>query len=223
MENDGGRGPVLSRIRTSAVVSIALALLLTFGLKVSLNSGAGSLLSNTEVKADAGNEVRVDTANNTSSTLLAIQDPDHFDEKIDNLEAERRAELKRKQQERQAKINKVEAFFASYGAVMQGYAHILVDQADKCGGDYRVLVGIAGSESGLGRIMYKKYNPYGYLDGVQYSSLEEALTVLSCRISQKHIAPCNGNLTCIAERYTGKKDDVSHFIGKVDWFMDQVS
>lgn len=126
---------------------------------------------------------------------------------------------------RQAQIDKVESFFASYtgGAVLKGYGDIIVDQADKCGGDYRVLVGIAGSESGLGRVMYKKYNPYGYLNGVQYGSLEEALTDLSCKISQQHIAPCGTDLWCLGRRYAGPGDDLSHFVSKVRWFMEQVS
>jgi|GEM_PF-4384902 len=128
-----------------------------------------------------------------------------------------------KQNRRQERIDKVESYFARYGSKLQGYGRIFVDQAEACGGDYRILVGIAGSESGLGRIMYKKYNPFGYLNRVQYNSLEEALTYLACQVSRQHIAPCGDDLACLARRYAGPKDDLSHFINKVKWFAKNVS
>lgn len=119
-------------------------------------------------------------------------------------------------------IAKVEAFFAAYGAPMAGYGSILVDQAAACGGDYRVLVGIAGSESGLGRIPVLSYNPFGYLDGVQYASWTDALTSLSCKVSRQHIAPCGTDLQCLVRRYAGPSDDAQHFVDKVMWFFQQV-
>lgn len=124
---------------------------------------------------------------------------------------------------RQSRIDKVEDYFRRYGSQLQGYGHIFVDQAEACGGDYRILVGIAGSESGLGRIMYRRYNPFGYLNRVQYNSLEEALTTLSCQVSRQHIAPCGDDLFCLARRYAGPQDDLTHFVNKVRWFARNVS
>lgn len=123
---------------------------------------------------------------------------------------------------RQQAIDRVQAFMRSYGSVLVPYAHIIVDQAQACGGSYRILVGIAGSESGLGRINVKTYNPYGYLDGVQYSSFEEALTVLSCKISQQFLQKCGEDLNCLVRRYAGPQDDPALFISKVAWFASQV-
>ncbi len=124
---------------------------------------------------------------------------------------------------RQRQIDKVENFFDQYGSPLMGYGYIIVDKAEECGGDYRVLIGIAGSESGLGRINYKLYNPYGYLDGVQYPDQKTALEILSCKVSQQHISVCGTNLTCLGNRYAGPSDDLDHFISKVAWFMKQVS
>lgn len=123
---------------------------------------------------------------------------------------------------RQAAINRVQAFMRSYGSPLVEYAPIIVDQAQACGGNYRILVGIAGSESGLGRINYKLYNPYGYLNGVQYSGFEEALTVLSCRISQQFLSVCKDDLWCLVKRYAGPQDDPQLFVSKVAWFASQV-
>lgn len=124
---------------------------------------------------------------------------------------------------REQAIARVTAFMQSYGSPLAPYAHIIVDQAKACGGSYKVLVGIAGSESGLGRINVLQYNPYGYLDRVQYASYEDALTVLSCRISQQYISKCGDDIFCIARRgYTGPGDDLQHFVSKVAWFASQV-
>lgn len=123
---------------------------------------------------------------------------------------------------RQEKIDRVEAYFREYGSPLAGYGHIFVDQSAACDGDYRVLVGIAGSESGLGRAMYKKYNPFGYLNGVQYPDLETALRELSCKVSRQHISVCKTDLNCLYERYAGPQDDPELFKNKVRFFMNQV-
>lgn len=125
---------------------------------------------------------------------------------------------------RQEQINAVKDFFAQYddGAVLQGQVTTIVDNAERCGGDYRLLVGIAGSESGLGRIMYKDYNPFGYINGVQYSNLDEAMEFLTCQISRQHLAVCGSNLDCLAQRYGGPETDLAHFKSKVLWFARQV-
>lgn len=133
------------------------------------------------------------------------------------IEAERLLEM-----ELQDRIRRVEAFFDSYGSIMKGYGEIIVRQANACGGDWRVLVGIAGNESGLGRIPYKLYNPYGYLDGMQYSGWQESLTKLSCTISQRFIRPCNADLYCIINRYGGPDTDKPRWVSNVSWFMNQL-
>jgi hypothetical protein len=124
---------------------------------------------------------------------------------------------------RQKQIQKVRRFFKQYGAPLKGYEEIFVDKSEKCGGDYRVLVGIAGSESGLGRHNYKLYNPFGYLDGVQYPNQKKALEILACKVSEQHISKCGTDLYCLGRRYAGPKDDLDHFVSKVRWFMEQVS
>ena len=80
------------------------------------------------------------------------------------------------QKEKEIRIQKVENIFAKYNSPMKGYGYIIVEQAEACGGDYRILTAIAGNESGFGRVPYKLYNPFGYLDGRQYSGWEESLT-----------------------------------------------
>lgn len=126
------------------------------------------------------------------------------------------------QARRNLAIERVRNLMTSYGSPLVPYAGIMVDRAKECGGDYRILVGIAGSESGLGRINYKKYNPFGYLNGVQYAGFEDAIYELSCKISQQHLAVCGNDLNCLVRRYAGPQDDAQLFINKVSWFARQV-
>jgi hypothetical protein len=136
--------------------------------------------------------------------------------KITQLEEERRAN------ERQLQIDNVESILARYNSPFVGLGYIIVDQAAACGGDYRIITAIAGNESGFGRIPYKLYNPFGYLDGVQYSGWEEALSSISCKISQRFIAPCAGDLWCIVNKYGGSDTDKPKWVKNITWFMNQV-
>lgn len=111
---------------------------------------------------------------------------------------------------------------ARYNSPFQGLGFIIVDAAARCGGDYKTLLAIAGNESGFGRIPYKLYNPFGYLNGVTYSGWEEALDFLSCRISQQYIAPCNNDLYCIVKNYAGPTDDKERWVYNINWFRNQI-
>lgn len=145
-------------------------------------------------------------------------------EKIEEakIAKQKREEAARLEQEIQERTARVERYFQIYGSPMQGYGEIIVRKAAECGGDYKILVGIAGNESGLGKIPYKTYNPYGYLDGVQYSGWSQSLNKLSCVISQRFIAPCKGDLYCIIRRYGGTDTRKDEWVRNVSFFMAQV-
>lgn len=140
---------------------------------------------------------------------------------VQNQIAEKKEEL-RKKQEREENIRKTEALLARYNSPMQGYGEIIVRRAEECGGDYKVLMGIAGNESGFGRIPYKRFNPYGYLDGVQYSGWDTSLDFLSCRIAQRFLVPCNNDLTCIINKYGGSDTNRGKWISNVQFFINQL-
>lgn len=142
---------------------------------------------------------------------------------IGRLKIEQKQKIAEK--ERQDKINRIEDLFARYNSPMQGYAELIFRRVEDCSNgdaDYRVLIGIAGNESGLGRVPYKLYNPYGYLDGKQYADWNDSLTFLSCVITQRFIVPCNNDLTCIINKYAGPSDDKSQWIRNVTYFINQL-
>ncbi len=124
---------------------------------------------------------------------------------------------------RQDQISRVKRLFNSYGSPLVGYEELIVDRSEECGADFKVIVGIAGSESGLGKINYKRYNPFGYLDGVQYPDQETALYELICKISANHLSFCGSDLQCLVNRYAGPGDNANHFVSKVQWFINQLS
>lgn len=128
----------------------------------------------------------------------------------------------RKDQILDLRASKVRALLERYNSPMIGYERIIVEQADRCGGDYRLLTAIAGNESGFGNVPYRLYNPYGYLNNVTYSGWEEALTFLSCKISEQHLAPCNNEVACVITRYGGPDTDTDLWIRNINWFISQV-
>lgn len=138
------------------------------------------------------------------------------------IEDKRIEEENKKIEERQNKVDRANNLFRKYGSVMTGYGEIIVRKAEECGGDFRVLIGIAGNESGLGRIPYKLYNPYGYLDGRQYAGWNESLEFLSCVISQRFLQPCNNDLYCIINKYGGPETDKDKWVQNVQFFMNQI-
>lgn len=167
-------------------------------------------------------EIQISKLDNSDNTFKLLEDNSEITtfafihEKIADTKRQKEYEMLKD------KIDSVESLFTAYGGYMSGHAETIIRAAERCGGDYKVLIGIAGNESGLGRIPYRLYNPYGYLNGVQYSSWEEALEFLSCRISEQFLAPCNNDLQCIINKYGGPETDHAKWIRNVTYFMNRL-
>jgi hypothetical protein len=165
--------------------------------------------------------------NKTDTSLSEINSADKI-EAIDDLltptKEQRKIELERQQKEAEfnARVAAAENILNRYGSPMAGYGNIIVQKADECGGDYKILLAIAGNESGFGKIPYKLYNPYGYLDGIQYSGWEESLSYLSCVISQRFIDPCGGDIVCIESKYGGSDTAHEKWIWNINFFIKQI-
>lgn len=141
-------------------------------------------------------------------------------QRIEESKAQKQKELA--EIELQSKVDKVEAIFKRYNSPMQGYGRLLVTEAERCGGDYKIITAIAGNESRFGRIPYKLYNPFGYLDGVKYSGWEESIRILSCKISYQYLVPCQNNVSCVVIKYAGPNDDKEQWVKNINWFMNQI-
>ncbi len=123
---------------------------------------------------------------------------------------------------RQEKIDRMEGVMANYNSPMRGLGALIYDKAQECGGDYRIIFAIAGNESGFGRISYKLYNPFGYIDGVQYGSFEDAVNQISCQISKRFLVPCNNDVECIVRTYGGSDTNKPQWIRNINYFMSLI-
>ncbi|MEO6728354.1 MAG: hypothetical protein ABIM99_00370 [Candidatus Dojkabacteria bacterium] len=173
---------------------------------------------NTVIALNKGSEIKITDQDVTNALHLVSQ------QKIDEARIAKikREEAAKKEADIREWTAKVENYFRAYGSPLAGYGEIIVRKAVECGGNYKILIGIAGNESGLGKVPYKKYNPYGYLDGITYTGWNESLNKLSCVISQRFIAPCKEDLYCIIRKYAGPGDNQDLWVRNVSYFMAQV-
>lgn len=169
------------------------------------------------VRSDSTTEVPIAKTNEVSEFVPLT----YLKYKIENLKNQK--EIQIKEDLRNNEIARVEAILNKFGSPFAGLGSIIVDKVQECGGgDFRTLLAIAGNESGFGRIPYKQYNPFGYLNGVTYSGWEESLAVLSCKITQQYLVPCNSSPECIVVKYAGDVDDRSQWVRNIYWFINQI-
>jgi len=120
------------------------------------------------------------------SLELPLPESDEIDSAIaTKIEQEKiKAEQERIQKERQVKIDNLAGYLKKVKSPMANYAGIIVEEAESCHADYHIITAIAGNESGYGRVPYKLYNPFGYLNKVQYDGWEDSLSDLVCKVAK---------------------------------------
>lgn len=91
-------------------------------------------------------------------------------------------------------------------------AKIIVTESRNAGADYRIVMAIIINESGYCRIPYKGFNCFGYLNGVQYSSFEEAFRILTPKVA-RIVAKHNWNTRALAKTYGAQ--NVDHWGDKI--------
>lgn len=90
------------------------------------------------------------------------------------------------------RVDALDEFFASYNSPLEGYAKIIVDEADKHNIDYRLLPAIAMQESTLcKKIIKDSYNCWGfgiYANKVtKFSDYDSAIKTVTSTLSEKYI------------------------------------
>lgn len=129
------------------------------------------------------------------------------------------------------RIQKLEAFFASYNSPLSGHADVFVETADEFDLDWRLLPAIAGVESTFGRNVpsYAKYNPFGWrCNHIQpcwrFPSYEGAVRTVGEKITHlsayKEWERNKGNIRLLAVIYNGGDQKkwqrgVEYFIGRL--------
>ncbi len=152
-----------------------------------------------------------------------LPEPNPIDiELAENIKVEQekiKAEQERLAALRQVKIDKVAAYLKKVGSPMAPYTHIIIEEAERCGANYELIVAIAGNESGYGKVSYKQYNPFGYLNGVQYSGWDQSLKALTCKVAA-YTNKYGYNLTALGKAYGAQ--NVETWAKNVSWHISQI-
>ena len=92
------------------------------------------------------------------------------------------------------RIKKLEAYLSHYNSPLASQAHTFVEEADKHGIDWRLLVSIAGVESTFGQfIPTGSYNPFGWgvftgkSYGVNFKDWQDAIATVSDGLKTKYV------------------------------------
>ncbi len=130
---------------------------------------------------------------------------DETQAKIDQVESFYK-ELEKKTsraKEREKSITRLVNYLRSQGSPVANrkLAEQIISTSERSGGDYKMIVAIAGVESGFCRANYKKYNCFGYLNNVQYSSFEMAFAALIPKISREYVRVYGTNFKAFAKAY----------------------
>jgi len=122
------------------------------------------------------------------------------------------------------KAKAVEAFILSKNGspMFASEAQTSIDKANECGVDYKLMIAIAGYESGYGRKPMKKYNPYGWRNGKTYNSFKEAISEITCQFGNKYIKKGRDTVKEISEIYLGSNSNHDAWIKNVSYIRSQI-
>gem|GEM_PF-6009996 len=100
------------------------------------------------------------------------------------------------------------------------YADMFIRLSEANGADYRVVLAISGVESGFCIAPHKKYNCFGYLNKVQYSSLDAAMRDLIPKVSRQYARKYGTNFAALAKAYG--QHNIESAVGKMSTFYSQL-
>lgn len=145
-----------------------------------------------------------------------------YEEKLRLEEEERlrKEEEERKLQELKRRAHDLQLYLESQNSPMAPYSETIITSAERCGADYKLLTAIAMNESGGGRIPYKKYNPYGYLNGIQYAGWEEAISDITCKIATHYFAKGYNTPETLAGPYGAHNKE--EWINNIYYYLNQI-
>jgi len=161
------------------------------------------------------------------SVLSKIFTPENKTETIvQEITAEELAQLEAERVAKETKEKKV-MDLKNYliGVGNEGFANSsksILEASERCGVDYKLVVSIAGYESGYGKKPVKKYNPFGWLNGVQYGSWDEAVSDIICDFGSMYSAKGLHDPHQIVQIYVGGNGDKENWANTVTALMKKV-
>lgn len=124
---------------------------------------------------------------------------------------------------KQAKINRLVSFLRKQGSPVASnyYADLIISLSEGSGADYRIIVSIMGVESGFCSANYKKYNCFGYLNGVQYANFEQAFRSLIPAIAKQYAIPYGTNFEAMLSAYG--VHEIDYHSGRMRYYYNSLS
>jgi hypothetical protein len=196
-------------VRVFTIVSLGLTLLTSLSAWpiASVNAeGSDENLSPTaqEEKISISFINTGEISNEKEPEVLGLQEMDLENKQADinsyysGLESQY-AEILRLRKEADKLVN----YLRRQGSPVANYDHAyqIIKLSEANGADYRVIVAIMGMESGFCRANYKKYNCFGFLNGVQYAGFTEAFNHIIPQVARMYAKPFGTNFAALAKAY----------------------
>lgn len=115
---------------------------------------------------------------------------------------------KQKAAEREGKIQKLAKYLKAQGSPLGNpkFAKLIIELSEQSGVDYKIIMAIAGEESGFCIAPYyingkNSHNCFGYLNGKSYASYEEAFSRLVPQIAKQYVKKYGTNFLALAKAY----------------------
>lgn len=180
--------PILS-FRVS-VIFLATFILLIF---TSIHIFASSEDSNYQIKIRSNDSISLPEFDNDSIQVAEVRK---------EKEEARLAEIQKQVAIRQEHIDRINRFLVSKRSPVANtkIAGILYDSAEEYGTDYKILLAISGVESGFCAQSFH-YNCFGYLNGVKYSSFEQAFSDIAPKVARDYASRYGTDFASLAKAY----------------------
>lgn len=123
-------------------------------------------------------------------------------------------------------VQQIDAFLHKNGSPMAGLGNVFVAAGKKYGVDPRLVVGIAGAESSLGKYAYRPYNAWGWggRAGHSFGSWEESIAQVTKGLRDGYISQGRTTPAAIVSKYAPSSDgnDEAQWASNVGHFMKQL-
>jgi len=123
-------------------------------------------------------------------------------------------------------VQQIDAFLHKNGSPMVGLGNVFVAAGRKYGVDPRLVVGIAGAESTLGKYAYRPYNAWGWggRAGHSFGSWEESIAQVTKGLRDGYISQGRTTPATIVSKYAPSSDgnDEAQWASNVGHFMKQL-
>jgi hypothetical protein len=123
-------------------------------------------------------------------------------------------------------VQQIDALLGKHGSPMKGLGNVFVAAGRKYGVDPRLVVGIAGAESNLGKYAYHPYNAWGWggRAGHTFGSWEQSIATITKGLRDGYVGQGRTTPAAIVSKYAPGSDgnDEAQWVANVGSFMKEL-